>query len=502
MALPKPTLRTHLEALGDLCWGTTGDLNPPVSGACADSRQVQPGYLFCAIPGARQDGAAYAAAAVRQGACGVVAARPLELSPAVPQLLVRDAYAAAGRVAECAAGYPARSLLLLGATGTNGKTTCAYLLRHLLRAHGQVTGMVGTVCYDLGDREVEADRTTPTPFDLQDLFGRMRAGGCGWAVLEMSSHALAQRRAGTAQFAGALFTNLTGDHLDYHGTMRAYFEAKALLFTDYLEPGAPAVINVDDPYGRCLVERLSRTGSARLVTVGSEAADCVWKDVRLGFTGCCFRLRLGRTEVEIESPLIGQHNVANLTCAAALAHACGVPATLIATALRAARGAPGRLQALASPRGVAAYVDYAHTDDALENVLKALRLLRPRRLLVVFGCGGDRDRSKRPRMGAAAARLADRLYVTSDNPRSEAPEAILAEILAGVPAGTAVEVHVDRRQAIGAAIAAAEPGDIVLVAGKGHEPYQEIQGVKHPFDDVREVRQALGLEPAVIHALG
>jgi UDP-N-acetylmuramoyl-L-alanyl-D-glutamate--2,6-diaminopimelate ligase len=495
MALPSLTLRTHREALGDLCSGVTGDLDTPVCGACADSRQVQPGNLFCAIPGARQDGAAFAAAAVRQGARAVVTVRPLDLSPAVPQLLVRDAYAAAGRVAECAAGDPARRLRLLGATGTNGKTTCAYILRHLLRAHGQVPGMVGTVCYDLGDHAVEADRTTPTPFELQDLFGRMLAGGCGWAVLEMSSHALAQRRAGTARFAGALFTNLTGDHLDYHKTMEAYFEAKTLLFTEYLEPGAPAVINVDDPYGQRLAEHLRRLGTVRPLTVGTQAADSVWEDVRLGFAGCRFRLRLGPEEVEIDSPLIGQHNVANLSCAAVLAHACGIPAPLIATALRECRGAPGRLQVLTSSSGVAAYVDYAHTDDALENVLRALRGLRPRRLLVVFGCGGDRDRTKRPRMGAVAARLADRVFVTSDNPRTEAPEAIMAEILAGIPAGTAVQADADRRQAIAQAIAAAAPGDIVLVAGKGHEPYQEIHGVKHPFDDVAEVRRAMGLEP-------
>jgi UDP-N-acetylmuramoyl-L-alanyl-D-glutamate--2,6-diaminopimelate ligase len=494
MALPSLTLRAFREALGDLCVGVSGDLDTPITGASADSRRVQPGDLFCAIPGARQDGAVYAAAAVQAGARAVAAVRQLDLTPAVPQLLVRDAYAAAGRIAECAAGYPARRLRLLGVTGTNGKTTSAYILRHLLRAHGQVPGMIGTVCYDLGDGEVEAERTTPTPFELQDLFGRMLAGGCGWAVLEMSSHALVQRRAGSARFAGAVFTNLTGDHLDYHKTMDEYFAAKMLLFTEYLAPGAPAVINVDDAYGRRLAECLSRAGTAQVLTVGSQSATSVWQDVHLGFAGCRFRLRLGHEEIEVDSPLIGQHNVANLAGAAVLAHACGVPAGLIAVALRSCRGAPGRLQVLTSPRGVAAYVDYAHTDDALENVLRALRLLRPRRLLVVFGCGGDRDRTKRPRMGAVAARLADRLFVTSDNPRTEDPAAIMAEILAGIPAGTAVEVNADRHQAIAAAIAAAEPGDIVLVAGKGHEPYQEIRGVKHPFDDVSEVRRAMGLE--------
>ena len=277
---PSPlSLQTHAEALGDLLVRLLGDPGTQVRGACADSRQVQPGNLFCAIPGSRQDGAAFAAEAIRRGARAVVTTRELSLEAAVPQLVVTDAYAAAGRVAECAAGYPARRLHLLGVTGTNGKTTCAYLLRHILRAHGQTTGMVGTVCYDLGDHEVEADRTTPTPFELQDLFAGMAAGGCAWAVLEMSSHALDQRRAGTARFRGAAFTNLTGDHLDYHKTMDAYFAAKALLFSEYLEPGAPAVINTDDAYGRRLAEQLRAAGQARLLTVGSAHADVVWEQV-------------------------------------------------------------------------------------------------------------------------------------------------------------------------------------------------------------------------------
>lgn len=491
------TLREHIEALGDLHVRLIGDPETQVTGACADSRRVQPGQLFCAIPGSRADGSAYAADAVRHGAAAVAAVRELSLGPQTAQLIVREAYPAAGRIAECAAGYPARNLRLLGVTGTNGKTTCAYLLRHILRAYGQVTGMVGTVCYDLGRHQLDADRTTPTPFELQDLFAAMVEDGCTWAVLEMSSHALVQRRAGTARFAGALFTNLTGDHLDYHKTMDAYFEAKALLFSEYLLPGAPAVINTDDPYGARLAERLGGVPGACVLTVGSRAADVVWEDVALGFDGCRFGLRLGGEHVDIVSPLIGQHNVANLTCAAALAHACGIPAPLIGTALRACRGAPGRLQAIASPQGYAAYVDYAHTDDALDNVLRALRALSPRRLLVVFGCGGDRDRTKRPRMGAVAARLADRVYVTSDNPRTEEPERIIAEILAGMPAGSQPQVYPDRREAIRTAVAEARAGDLILVAGKGHEPYQEIQGHKHPFDDLDEVRRAMGLQPPV-----
>jgi len=495
MAARTLPLKAYADALGRICLATRGDMATLVSGAGSDSRSIQPGGLFCAIPGARQDGTRYTLDAVEHGARAVATMVPLELPPEVPQLIVTDAYAAAGRIAECATGYPARELRLLGVTGTNGKTTCAYLLRHLLRAHGQLPGMVGTVCYDLGQSEIEADRTTPTPFELQDLFARMVQGGCGWAVLEMSSHALVQRRAGTARFAGALFTNLTGDHLDYHKTMEEYFEAKELLFTEYLEPGAPAVVHVDAAYGRRLAERLARDGHVRVLTVGAADADIAWHDVRLGFSGCRFGLHLGADEIPVDSPLIGQHNVANLACAAGLAHACGVPADTIAQSLTTCQGAPGRLQVVSSPRGFAAYVDYAHSDDALENVLKALRVLGPRRLLVVFGCGGDRDRTKRPRMGAVAARLGDRLFVTSDNPRTEDPNAIIAEILAGVPAGTDVQADPDRRQTIRRAIAEAREGDLVLVAGKGHERYQESHGVKHPIDDVSEVRRAMDLEP-------
>ncbi|NLF15660.1 MAG: UDP-N-acetylmuramoyl-L-alanyl-D-glutamate--2,6-diaminopimelate ligase [Lentisphaerae bacterium] len=484
-------LRTLIEALGEQFLALSGPADVVVDGACADSRQVQPGWLFCAIPGAREDGAAYADDAVRRGAVAVATTRPLTLPAGVAQVMVRAAYPAAGRIAEGVAGWPARSLRLLGITGTNGKTTCAYLLRDILRAWGRTTGMVGTVCYDLGRRQLEADRTTPTPFALQDLFDGMRQDGAEWAVLEMSSRALDQRRAGTARFRGAAFTNLTGDHLDYHRTMEAYFEAKALLFEEYLQDGAPAVIMVDDPYGRRLAARLRQAGRARVVGVGSRDAEVVWQDVELGFQGCRFTLRLGADEIAIASPLIGMHNVANLTCAAALAHACGVPAGVIAAALRQCPGAPGRLQGVTSSRGVAAYVDYAHTDDALENVLRAVRTLSPRRVLLVFGCGGDRDRTKRPRMGAVAARLADRVFVTSDNPRSEDPERILADILAGLPADAAPVVLADRREAIRAALAEARSGDLVLIAGKGHEPYQEIQGVKHPFSDLDEVRLAM-----------
>ncbi|MBN2448757.1 MAG: UDP-N-acetylmuramoyl-L-alanyl-D-glutamate--2,6-diaminopimelate ligase, partial [Lentisphaeria bacterium] len=246
------SLDQYRDALGPLCLEVRGDLAGRVAGACSDSREVRPGYLFCAIPGARDDGTRYVPEALARGAAGVVVTRPVEVPPATVRILVRDAYAAAGRLAECAAGRPADRLQLIGITGTNGKTTCAYLLREILRRAGMAPGMIGTVCHDLGTETVPAQRTTPTPFDIQRLFGRMVANGCRWAILEMSSHALHQHRTGTARFRAALFTNLTGDHLDYHRTMEAYFEAKSILFRELLSSDGAAAVNVDDPYGRRL----------------------------------------------------------------------------------------------------------------------------------------------------------------------------------------------------------------------------------------------------------
>ncbi|MFA5206435.1 MAG: UDP-N-acetylmuramoyl-L-alanyl-D-glutamate--2,6-diaminopimelate ligase, partial [Lentisphaeria bacterium] len=351
----------------------------------------------------------------------------------------------------------------------------------------------------------EADRTTPTPFEVQALLAEMRANGLRDAVLEVSSHSLAQRRLGAARFAGAIFTNLTGDHLDYHHTMEEYFAAKQRLFTEALEPGAPAVINVDDPWGATLAAGLAAlpaNAAPRVIPLSQGDAG------RTGVRLCGLRTGAAGTEftldfaggvlpggapraVELRSPLAGVFNGYNLAGAAVLALALGLPETAIREALAACPGAPGRLEPVHSPAGWTAFVDYAHSDDALDNVLRTLRDLRPRRLVVVFGCGGDRDRTKRPRMGAAAARHADLIFLTSDNPRTEDPEAILREIQTGIPAGTPCRVLADRREAIRAAVAAAGPGDLLLLAGKGHEPYQERNGIKSHFNDREELAAAI-----------
>ena len=486
------SLRNYLDALGDLCLGWAGDEGLEIAGAASDSRSVRPGWLFCAIPGAREDGGAYVPDALRRGARCILSERPLAVPAGVATILVSGAYAAAGRVAEVAAGFPARALRTVGITGTNGKTTSAFLLRRILRDAGRRPAMVGTVEYDLCGESVPADRTTPTPFELQGLLARAVANGASDLVLEVSSHSLAQRRLGRLAFAGAIFTNLTGDHLDYHHTFAEYYAAKRLLFSECLASGAPAAINIDDEYGRRLHGELAGEGRVRPLAVGQAAgADARIEDVRTGLAGSSFALVLPDGPVRLESPLIGRHNVENLAGVATLAWALGVPAPVIREACRDCAGAPGRLEAVLAPRGFAVYVDYAHTDDALKNVLQALRRLDPARILVVFGCGGDRDRTKRPRMGAVAAELADWLMVTSDNPRTEKPEAILDDIAAGIPPGRSYGRVADRRAAIRAAIAEARPGEVVLVAGKGHEDYQEVAGVKSHFSDIEEVRAAI-----------
>jgi UDP-N-acetylmuramoyl-L-alanyl-D-glutamate--2,6-diaminopimelate ligase len=444
---------------------------------------VRAGWLFCAIPGAREDGAKYIPNALAAGAACIVAERSPQLPPNVARIIVTDAYAAAGRLAEVVAGHPARRLRIFGITGTNGKTTCAFLLRHILRAAGRHPAMIGTVEYDLGAEPIPADRTTPTPFRLQELLAQALANGCDDLVLEVSSHALAQGRLGTMKLAGALFTNLTGDHLDYHLTFEDYYAAKRRLFTDFLADGAPAIVNVEDRYGLRLADELAnRKGD--VISLGRPSTASARIDqfaTSLNGISCRLALPFGAT-LNLQSPLIGYHNVLNLAQAASLAWALGIPGRTIATACRDCAGAPGRLQAVPSPAGFTAYVDYAHTDDALENVLKALRELLPKRILVVFGCGGDRDTTKRPRMGEVAARLADVLFVTSDNPRTEDPEAILDHIEQGIPAGRPYTRLADRRAAIQAAVAEAREGDVILIAGKGHEDYQEISGEKHHFD--------------------
>ena len=468
---------------------------PPVevTGVTEDSRQVQPGHVFVARGGTVTDGAQFVDQAAARGAVAVVSTVALPGCP-LPVVVVPNAGAAASVLAHAFHGHPSVDRLkLLGVTGTNGKTTVAYLLRHVLNGFNTRCGLIGTVEVDDGRSRWESAMTTPAAVEVASLLARMRDRGCRACAMEVSSHSLHQGRVAGATFAGAAFTNLTGDHLDYHGTMDDYAAAKAQLFAG-LPLQSVAAVNGDDAWA----DRMVRDCTARVIRYGfGKGADYRARDPSVSAAGTTFALHAPHGRAEINLPLVGKHNVENaLAAAALLGEVFHLSVSQLATGLNGATGAPGRLQSVRAGQPFAVLVDYAHTDDALRNVLSALRPLCKGRLRVVFGCGGDRDRTKRPRMARAAEQLADDVYLTSDNPRTEDPAAILAEVAAGFRGGRPRCVEVDRRSAIAAALADAGPDDVVLVAGKGHENYQIVGTVKHPFDDVQECERALGRRTA------
>ncbi len=468
------------------------------SGVQCDSRRVRPGDLFVAIAGSHDEGSRYAGAALAKGAAAVVSETPLR-DYAKHLILVKDARRTLACLAAALNGWPARTLSVFGITGTNGKTTTAWLLREMLRAGGRNPGLLTTVKVEYNGREIPATRTTPDACELQSLLAAMQGAGCDSAVMEVSSHALAQQRVACVRFAAAAFTNLSQDHLDYHGTMEAYFEAKRMLFAQLARetPGAPAVCFRDAGYGERMAAYL-KTLPLKLVTCGfSPEADLRAEEIALTTDGSRFVLVTPdglRRPVRIH--LSGRYNIANMLCAAGLALEAGIAPEAVVAAMEEAKPRWGRLERVPAAVPAAVFVDYAHTDDALTNVLATLREMTRGRLTVVFGCGGDRDRKKRPLMGRACAALADRLVITSDNPRNEEPLAIIGEILAGVPEGTGYEVEPDRRAAIHRALTGTAAGDVVVVAGKGHEPFQELAGRTVPFDD----RQVAIEEAAKIRA--
>jgi UDP-N-acetylmuramoyl-L-alanyl-D-glutamate--2,6-diaminopimelate ligase len=456
-----------------------------------DNREVVPGALFFCVPGFNRDGHDFAPDAVRRGAVALVVQRRLAID--VPQVRVADVRGAMAVAASAFYRHPTRELPVVGVTGTNGKTTTAFLVRSLLEAAGRPCGLLGTVKSVVGGQELESGRTTPEAIDLQPVFRAMLEAGDAACAMEVSSHALELRRADGVHFAVALFTNLTQDHLDFHPTMETYFQAKRRLFEGTPEPPGLRIANVDDAAGRRLAREFPDT-----VTFGLDGpADYRATDLRTGFAGSDFTLHTPDGALPVHSPLPGRFNVVNVLGAVAAVRALGVDDDAIVAALRDAGHVPGRFEPVQAGQSFAVLVDYAHTPDSLENVLRAARDLaseRGGRVLCVFGCGGDRDRSKRPLMGAIAARLADEVIVTSDNPRSEAPEAIIDEILAGIGSRPAARVAADpdRRRAIGRAVELAEAGDVVLIAGKGHERGQEFaSGRKEPFDDAAVAREAL-----------
>jgi UDP-N-acetylmuramoyl-L-alanyl-D-glutamate--2,6-diaminopimelate ligase len=504
------TLRDLLDAAGIAVPPDGAD--GPITGLAYRSETVAPGALFFCVPGFVVDGHQFAPDAVRRGAAAIVCERPL--GAGAPEIVVASVRAAMGPIAAAFHGRPTARLRVAGVTGTNGKTTTAFLLRHVLERAGVRTGLLGTVHSVVGGRVEEVERTTPEAVDLQATFARMLREGDEACVMEVSSHALELCRTDGIEFACAAFTNLTQDHLDFHGTLDDYYAAKRRLFLP--AAGAPppaAVVNTDDEWGRRLAGELGSAGVSGLVTFAVDRdADYRAHDVRYDAAGSSFDCATAAEAVEVRLPLPGLFNVYNALAAIAMAGALGVPLETAAAALESARRVPGRFEPVEEGQDFGVLVDYAHTPDSLENVLASARELLDQaggegRLIVVFGAGGDRDREKRPLMGAAARRLADHTVVTSDNPRSEQPDAIIAAILTGArdaaPAGqgSAVEVEMDRRVAIGRAMDLARPGDIVVIAGKGHEQGQEFEGGrKVPFDDREVARAALRGLAAGSHA--
>ena len=456
--------------------------DPEVTSLAYDGRSVQPGALFFCVRGFTRDGHDFAPEAIANGAVALVVDHPLGLG--VPEVQVDDVRAAMAPVAARFHGDPSARLDVVGITGTSGKTTTSFLVRELLEGAGRRTALLGTVKSVVAGREGTLARTTPEAVDLQAAFAEMADGGDAACAMEVSSHALELHRADAIHWAVAVFTNLSQDHLDFHPTMEEYFLAKRRLFEAGPRVG---IVNVDDAWGARLAAEMDVT------TVSVEGdADVRAVDVRPGLEGTDFAVvDRGGTRLDLRSPLRGRFNVANALAAVVVARALGVDDAAIASALRTAAPVPGRLEPVEEGQGFAVLVDYAHKPGALESVLDAARDLTRGRVIVVFGAGGDRDRGKRPIMGEVAGRLADEVVITSDNPRSEDPDAIVAEIVAGVGRRD-VRVEPDRRAAIELAVSLARDGDVLLVAGKGHEQGQELAGGrKVPFDDVAVAREAL-----------
>ena len=476
-----------------------------VTGVTHDSRAVSRGTVFVAIRGHRSDGATFAGDAVKRGAMAIVAETPAPIDSDVPWIQTTDARLALAELAHLAYGRPSDALKVIGVTGTNGKTTTTYLLAAVLDAAGWPAGRLGTVTVRVGPGagdERDASHTTPEASELQRLLREMLAHGCTSCAIEVSSHALALHRVAFVQFAGAIFTNLTRDHLDFHGDMQRYFAAKRRLF-EMLPLGAPAAINIDDPRGVELA-----TGRTGVLTYGIDhAADVHATAIHSSLEGLAFQVETPKGPLNIRSPLVGRPNVYNILGVVAIALGLDLPIAAIEHGIAALERVPGRFQVVSGTTDdVRVVVDYAHTDDALKNLLETARPLAPGRLITVFGCGGDRDRSKRPLMGAVAGRLSDLVVLTSDNPRSEDPERIIDDIKRGLAPtpepggpprhGTPFIVSLDRRSAIEDAIKQATPGDLILIAGKGHEQYQVTADRTVPFDDVEVARAALGRRAA------
>ena len=460
-----------------------------------DSRQVRPGDIFVAVPGVAEDGSRFIPAAVEAGA-GVIVCRPgaaeTEAAQARGCRIVRheNPREALWRLAQARWRTDELNLKVLGVTGTNGKTTSTYLLERLFREAGHKVGVMGTVSYRWPGHNENAPLTTPGPLRVHSMLARMARAGVDVVVMEVSSHAIEQQRVCGVPFAGAAFSNLTQDHLDFHKDMESYFKTKAKLFLELPRHDKLMAVNADDPWGRRLLELCPRALSFGLQK-GAPNRRHLWGELlSAGTGGCHLRISLGRQSWELRSPLVGAFNASNLLAVQALALEMGLEPERF-KALESFTGVCGRLERVENPHGLNVFVDYAHTPDALVNVLKALRGAGFKRIVTVFGCGGNRDRGKRPLMGEAVARYADVAVLTSDNPRFEEPEAILQDVLPGLKEARGVLVEVDRRTATAKALEMLGRDDALLIAGKGHEDYQIIRGVKHHYSDQEVVRELL-----------
>ncbi len=467
--------------------GTIQRGDTDVRSVVTDSRRVGEGDCFVAVPGPNTDGHRYIASAVAARCAAVVCEDASDVPAGIALAVVDDSRLVAGPLAQASLGWPCRKLTVAGVTGTNGKTTIIYLLRHILDLAGMKVGMLGTVSYETIAHRAPARTTTPGAVELAEMMDEIVAAGGTHLVMEVSSHALDQRRTEGIDFDVAVLTNISGDHLDYHGSMENYLAAKRRLF-ETLGPDAWTVLNRDEDCS----EQMAASTSAKVIWYGlSGASDVSGRIDNIDITGSSFLLRSGSGERDIHTTLIGRHNVYNCLAAAAAAEAMGVDMDTVAEALGQVCLIPGRLQRIETGAPFEVLVDYAHTDDALDKVLSALRPVTAGKLIVVFGCGGDRDRSKRPRMANAAERWADTVIVTSDNPRNEEPTAIIEEIMTGFSTSGREKVitQPDRRSAIAEAIDIARANDVVLIAGKGHENYQVIGDERIHFDDVEIVEQ-------------
>ncbi|HTY36418.1 MAG TPA: UDP-N-acetylmuramoyl-L-alanyl-D-glutamate--2,6-diaminopimelate ligase, partial [Bacteroidota bacterium] len=469
----------------------TGDID--IKKIQYDSRKVERGDCFVALRGAGTDGHRFIEPAVERGAKVVILEDDLKLPDAyfmhnhVVKIVVPDSRKALAIISANYFGTPSQKLTMVGVTGTNGKTTTTHLVRSILEASGQKAGLIGTIEYVIGDGTLPASHTTPESLELNDILARMVHAGCQSVSMEVSSHALHQSRVYGIGYRAAVFTNLTQDHLDYHGTMEEYFNAKKILF-DSLSANSVAVTNVDDPWGMKMVS----STAARTISYGLGANAAVQAlDVRLSLEGSTFIVRTEDGSKSLTSPLVGRFNVYNVLSAYATGIGLGIPHERIVKGITGVRNVRGRFERIVSPKGWTAIIDYAHTPDALEKCLRTIHDVLPKehrgRIVTVFGAGGDRDRTKRPLMGRIAGELSDVVIVTSDNPRTENPETIIDEILAGIPRGSSVTRTADRKSAIRSALGQAGTGDVVLIAGKGHEEYQVIGKEKTHFSDREEV---------------